>query len=199
MSNIIPKDSRYIPMTQQKSCCVPACFSIIMYKLKIPLIPQELFGYYLGLKVAPKSKKLFWNARSGKRRKSGYGTNLHYKDYKPEVVFKKLNIPLEINMLNVDNFETKNDFLDFVVDKIKKDKHLIVCFDHGTLSGEIDKHGGHTTVVDQIYPSKNEIRLIDPSPNRPKWRVVNIARLYKAMKLHPAGGGGVWEFKKVKK
>lgn len=59
MKNIIPKDTRYIPFTQQKSCCVPTSISIIMYKRNIPLIPQEVLGYYLGLIVDPEFKNLF--------------------------------------------------------------------------------------------------------------------------------------------
>jgi len=66
MKNIIPLATRYVPFTQQKSCCVPASISIVMYKRNIPLLPQELLGYHLGLIIDPQNKELFWNPRTGK-------------------------------------------------------------------------------------------------------------------------------------
>lgn len=196
MKNIIPKDSRYIPFTQQKSCCVPACISIIMYKLGIPLVSQELLGYHLGLMVAPKNKKLFWNMRTGKRPKAGYGTKIAQKRYEPNTVFKKLGIPLKLTVNHIDKFKTKKELVSFISDRVKQDKNIIVCFNHGVLSGDKTKKGGHVCVIDRIYIKKNKIRLIDPSPNRPKWREVSLDILKKAMELHPAQGGGIWELKK---
>jgi len=194
MKNIIPKDSRYVPMTQQKSCCVVTCISMVMYKRGIPLIPQELLGYHLGLVVKPENKSLFWNARSGKKPKSGYGTQVFSKLYNPNNVFKKLKIPLKFSVYHIDDYKTEKDFIEFMVGVINQDRNMLVCFDHGTLNGN-DKHTGHVCVLDRIYPKKKMVRIIDPSANQPKWRMVKISKLKKAMKLHPANGGGFWELK----
>lgn len=194
MKDIIPKDTRYIPMTQQKSCCVPASISVVMYKLGIPLVPQELLGYHLGLIIDEKNKDLFWHPRTGERPKSGYGTQIRLKEYNPNVAFDKLNIPLKMVIHPVDKFKTQTEFVDFISICIKEDRDILACFDHGTLSGD-DKKGGHVCVVDRLYLAEGIIRLIDPSPNKPKWRNVEINLLRKAMELHPSGGGGFWELK----
>jgi hypothetical protein len=60
----IPPDSRYIPFTQQTSCCVPTCIQMVMYKLGIPLLPAEEIGYHLGLTVHPDKSYLFYNVRT---------------------------------------------------------------------------------------------------------------------------------------
>ena len=197
MSNIIPKNSRYIPFAQQKSCCVPACISMIMYKNKISLLPQELLGYHLGLIVDSESKKLFWNVRTGKIPPSGYGTRINLKKYNPNTVFPKLKIPLKMMYHPISLFN-KEGFEKFIVDAIKKDKDVLVCFNHGVLKRE-KAGGGHVCVLDRIYPAKGIVRLIDPSINQPKWRLVKISLLKKAMEVHGDDkSGGFWEFIKIK-
>lgn len=198
MKTIIPKDSRYIPFTQQKSCCVPTSISMVMYKLGIPLVPQELLGYYLGLIVSKENKKLFWNVRTGKKPKSGYGTRIfESKKYNPNQAFTKLNIPLKMIIHHISKYKTTGDFVSFVEGCVSKNRNILVCFDHGVLDNN-KENNGHVCVIDRIYRSKNKIRLIDPSSNQPKWKEVKINKLKKAMELHPSGNGGFWELKKVK-
>lgn len=192
MKDIIPKDSRYIPMTQQKSCCVPTAISIVMYKRGIPLVPQELLGYHLGLIVDKIDKELFWNSRTGKRPLAGYGTQIGLAKYGPDVAFEKLGIPLRMAVRSIDEFKTQKYFINYISECIKADKDILACFNHGILSGN-DKKGGHVCVVDKIYTSRGVVRLIDPSPNKPKWREVKISLLKSAMEGHPSGGGGFWE------
>lgn len=192
MKEITPKDSRYIPFVQQQSCCVVACILMIMYKRGIPLIPQELLGYHLGLVVSHEKKDLFWNARTGKKPPSGFGTQVFAKRYDPNIIFKKLKIPLKFSTYPIGCFNSEKTFKKFLVDSVEDSKDMIACFDHGILNDE-NKRSGHVCVIDQIYPSKNLVRIIDPSPNRPKWRLIKIATLRKAMELHPANGGGFWE------
>lgn len=184
---------------QQKSCCTVASISVIMYKHGISLIPQELLGYYLGLVIPVKNKKLYWNPRAGKRYPSGYGTQISLKKYHPNTVFPKLKIPLKTIYHPISNFNTEKNFKDFIIEKVKKDKDILVCFDHGKLKGD-NIQGGHVCVVDRIYPSKGLIRLIDPSSNQPKWRMVKISLLKKATEFHGDDkAGGFWEFVKIKK
>lgn len=198
MSEIVPKDSRYLPMTQQDSCCAPTCISIIMYKHKIPLLPQELLGYHLGLIVSKEDKKLFWNPRTGKRPPSGYGTQVYKKEYSPNAIFPKLGIPLKMTYHPISAF-TKKSYEEFLVQIPKQNKDVLTCFDHGELKGN-HVQGGHLCVVDRVDINKKTIRLIDPSPKQPKWRVVPIEKLRKAMEFHGDDkSGGFWEFKYVGK
>ncbi len=192
MTEITPKDSRYVPFTQQSSCCVPTCLSIIMYKRGIALIPLEELGYHLGLVVSDERELLFWNPRTGERPPTGYGTQIYREEFDINRALKKLNIPLRMIFHPVDDFNSEGDLRDFLSQKIKEDKDLMVCFDHGELKGD-HKQGGHVCVFDRVMDQ--EIRLIDPGYDQPKWRIVKISLLLKAMRKHTASGvAGVWEF-----
>lgn len=198
MKEIIPKDSRYIPIVQQKSCCVPASISMIMYKHEIPLISQELFGYHLGLMVAPENRKLFWNPRTGKRPLSGYGTQIYRKEFSLNIVFKKLKIPLRMIFHPISKFSDK-EFKNFIIEAAKKNKDVLACFDHGKLSGD-NIQGGHVCVIDRMDIKHDTIRLIDPQNTQPKWRIVKISKLLKAMRFHgDEKSGGLWEFVVINK
>lgn len=83
-------NSRYIPLTQQPYCCVPACFQMIMYRHGIPLVPQEELAYELGLIVPEKDTYLFGKVRSGEKPSSGWGTQIQKDEYDPNKVFKSL-------------------------------------------------------------------------------------------------------------
>lgn len=197
MKDIIPKDSRYIPFVQQRSCCVPTCIAMVMYKQHIPLVPQEVLGYHLGLTVPKENKHLYWNARSGKRPASGYGTQIYKKEYSPNKVFKKLKIPLNLTIYPISQFADSKKFIKFVHDKVQNNRDLLVCFDHGELSKD-HIQGGHVCIIDRIFPKRGIIRLIDPSATQPKWREVKIADLKHAMESHgdnkPAG---FWELTRI--
>ena len=173
MKNTIPKDTRYIPLTQQNSCCVPTSISMVMYKLGIPLIPQELLGYHLGLILDKKHKNLFWNVRTGKRPKSGYGTQMNEKRFVPNTALKKLKIPIKITEYSINDFQTKKELVSFMDNGIKKDKNFIVLLASDVLNGT-DKKNGHACVIDRIYPAKDIVRLIDPNPTKAKWREIKI-------------------------
>src|SRR3989344_4317613 len=190
MTNIIPKDTRYVPFTQQYSCCVPTSISMVMYRLNLPLVPQELFGYHLGLIIDDKNKNLFWNARTGKRPPSGYGTQINKKQYEINAVFRKLKIPMHVTEYPIGQFETKKSLTYFMADNIKQNKDLIVILASDVLNGT-RKYNGHACVIDRVYPTRNVIRLIDPLPKQPKWREFTIEKFIKAIKLHPAGTGRI--------
>jgi hypothetical protein len=196
MKEIIPKDTRYVPFTQQNSCCVPTSISIVMYKLGIPLIPQELLGYHLGLILDKEKKYLFWNARTGKKPGTGYGTQINRKQYEINSVFKKLKIPIRVTNYSINDFKTKKELISFIFDNIKKDKDLIVLLNSDILNNT-QNNNGHACVIDRIYPKKDIIRLIDPSAVQTKWRELKIDKFIKAIKLHPTGTGRFLELNRV--
>jgi hypothetical protein len=117
--------------------------------------------------------------------------------YNPNAEFKKLDIPLEMTIHHIDEFKVKDEFVEFVQKFTKQNEDILVAFHNGILSGAEGK-GGHICVVDRIYPDRNIIRLIDPSPTQPKWREVDVDILIKAMKVHPSNNGGFWELNKTR-
>ena len=192
MKDIIPKDTRYVPLTQQPACCVPTSISIVMLKLGIPLIPMELLGYHLGLRVNKKVKSLFWNARTGIKPGAGYGTRIMKKEYNENLAFKKLKIPIKTNVYPIEIFKSKEELVSFISDRVNKNADLIVFLRSGILNNN-RKRNGHACVIDRIYPKKDTIRLIDPAARQAKWRVLNLDKFIKAIKLHPTHQGRLLE------
>lgn len=200
--DVTPSDTRYVPLTQQKSCCVPTCIQIVMLKNKIPLVPAESLGYYMGLTINPDFAHLFYNARISKiRPPAGYGTQIYNPKYSPNVVFKKLYIPLKMSWSLIDKFDTVRQFKEFLINIERDDIDVLVCYDWPTLFDSNNKdHWGHVCVLDRLYVDKNTIRIIDPSPAAPKWNTVNIDDMYKAMKFHGKDkSGGFWELRTISK
>jgi len=195
--DVIPKDSRYVPLTQQKYCCVPACIQIVMLRHNIPLVPVELIGYYMGLIVPKNITKLFWNVKTGPKPIAGYGTQVG-KKYNPNTVFKKLNIPLKINWNLINNFNDVKDFILYLSKIESKNKDVLVCYDWGKLFDK-KNNNGHICVLDKVYLSENKVRIIDPEYDAPKWRMIEIKKLFEAMKSHgPEKCGGFWEINLIK-
>ncbi len=159
-------------------------------------MPQELLGYHLGLIVPKDVEHLFWNVKTGKRPPVGYGTGVQ-KD--AEIVnksFAKLGIPLRMKLLHVSQFDEES-FVKYLKTIEKLNKDVLACFDHGVLRGD-DKHGGHVCLIDRVDSKRKEVRLIDPSANQPKWRIVKIKRLLSAMQFQGfSKSSGFWELRKI--
>lgn len=193
MKGVCPSDTRYTPLTQQRYCCVPTCMQIVMLKRRIPLVSQELIGHSLGLIVPQEDLRYFWNARTGKRPRSGYGTQVHKKEYDPNRAFAKLKIPLRISYRLIDEFPDTESVVAYLKSAEKADKDVLVCFDADTINNT-NYHNGHVCVFDRIFVERNSVRLIDPSPKAPKWRSIRIKKLFEAMKKHGKYRyGGFWE------
>ena len=196
---ITPKDSRYIPFSQQPYCCVPTSIQMVMHRHGIPLIPAEELGYHLGLTVPKEASGFFWHMRTGKRRPShlrpvaGYGTRMYEGKYDPNKVFKKLRIPLTMKLRPITGFKGFNDFKKYLSDLSGQDFDVLMCFHHGTLADDSSKDNGHAVVLDKIYTKKGKIRFIDPTRG-PKWKTYPMKKMYEAMKAHPNGQtAGFWE------
>lgn len=199
--NIVPNDSKYIPLTQQRWLCVPTCIQMIMLKHNIPLLPAELIGSYMKFVVPEEDKFLFWNKniQTGKKPKAGYGTQLSIgAGLFMNSVLKKLKVPLRMNRKLVDQFEDIEDFKKYLKELNFKELDVLVCFDSGVLMDKAPGQG-HVCVLDKVDINKEEIRIINPSPSYPKWRIVSVEKLYQAMKVHGKdNGAGFWEFSLIK-
>ncbi len=198
MKEIIPSDSRYVPFTQQKWCCVPTCIQMVMYRHRIPLMPAEVIGYHMGLVVPADHIKYFWNMRTGPRPPAGYGTQARKKQYSPNAVFRKLDIPLKMTWSLINKFKDIKSFKKYLSIRDSRDFDTFVCYDWGRLFDKLDFQGGHVCVLDKVYLDKNEVRMIDPEYDAPKWRIVDIDKLYEAMKFHGKDkSAGFWELTTV--
>ena len=193
MRQPIPEDSRYIPLTQQKSCCVPTCFQMVMLKHQIPLRPVEEIGFHLGLVVSPERKNLFYNVRTARRRPiAGYGTRIYDPRFDPNHAFQVMNIPLRFHLKPIFIFNSVAIVADYLQEIELADRDVLLCFHHGTLSDDPNKDWGHVCVFDRIY--NDQIRIIDPSPDEPKWRKVSLNKMVLAMEKHgEQRSAGFWD------
>ena len=197
MTEVTPLNARYIPFTQQPACCVPTCFQMVMYRHNIPLKPAEEIGYYLGLVVHPDRKNLFYNIKTLENRPSaGYGTRISEPEFEPNNAFKKLNIPLKFSRKSINEFKLSTELFDYLKVIEGNNQDALLCFKHGVLENDPSKNWGHVCVFDRIIEGK--IRIIDPSPNQPKWKLISIEKMYEAMQKHgEKHSAGCWELTKV--
>jgi hypothetical protein len=191
MDEVIPSNSRYIPLTQQKYCCVPTCIQMVVYRHGIPLVSAEALGYELGLTVPEEERELFWNARTGEKPTAGWGTQIGEQQYSPNAAFTRLGIPLSMSLDLIDSFDSIESMMKYLTDAENRGSDILVCYDYGALF-DTDSHVGHVNVFDRIIDGK--VRLVDPEQNVPKWRGVEPGALFDAMKRHGAEkSGGFWK------
>lgn len=188
---------RYVPFVQQPYCCVAACFQIVMYRHNIPLIPQEELAYKLGLTVPQEDAHLFLQVRTGEKPASGWGTQISKAEYRPNKIFAELKIPLRMEQFFLKDFVTIEGLRRVLQDIQTEDGDALLCFDYGKL-WDLSKKGGHVCVFDRI--EGDTVYIIDPERNVPKFRSVDISKLFKAMNFHgDANSTGVWKITKEKK
>ncbi len=169
---------------------------MIMLRHDIPLVPAELMAHYMHVVVPKKIQKQFWNIRTSTRIQA-YGTQLN-EHLTADPMFKKLNIPLRMSWRLIDEFATYKEFKNHISSYRRANNDVVVCFNAKALVyGMVDN--GHVCVLDRVYPRKESIRIIDPGQKQPKWRMVTMKKLYKAMQVHGKDNkAGFWEFKKSK-
>lgn len=171
---------------------------MVMLRHNIPLVSAELIGYQMGLVVPKDHLQYFWNMRTGPKPPAGYGTQASKKQYSPNVVFKKLNIPLKMTWSLINKFKNIDEFKKYLKDIPKKEQDVLVCYDWGKLFNQSDYQGGHVCVLDAVMLKENQVRIIDPSSDAPKWKIIDIDKLYEAMVYHGAEkSAGFWELKRV--
>lgn len=178
--------SRYVPFTQQRYCCVPTCLQMVMYRLDIPLRSQDELGYALGLTVPEDEAHLFERVHIGPRPSSGWGTQIQNPKYEINKALHSLSLPLKVDVdTDVSSVKDLRAKLRAVQ---AADGDALVCFNMGKLWDNAP-HTGHVTVFDRL--DGDDVWLVDS--NSPKFRRVDIHRLYDAMHYHgPANMGGIW-------
>ncbi|MPM77239.1 hypothetical protein SDC9_124239 [bioreactor metagenome] len=118
-------------------------------------------------------------------------------EFKPNKAFKKLNIPLSLEIIPISSFDTKEQVFDFLSKAESKNEDILFCFNHGALIDDPSRDWGHLVLFDRIID--NQFRIIDPSPSNPKWRLVNPEKMFLAMKKHgeKPTAAGLWKIKKI--
>jgi hypothetical protein len=98
----------------------------------------------------------------------------------------------------INKFKTIENFKKYLSNIETNNSDVLVCYDWGKLFDRPNYQGGHVCVLDTVNLNTNEVRIIDPDYDAPKWRVTSIDKLYEAMKFHGADkSGGFWELEYV--
>ncbi|MEK9135401.1 MAG: hypothetical protein AAB451_03885 [Patescibacteria group bacterium] len=169
---------KYIPITEQPYCCVPACIQMLLLRRKLPLKSQEEIGHDLGLIVPQKYRALFRKVRTGKKPKSGWGTQTGKWIYSVNNFFKKSKINLKEEFF----FLTKpKEIKEFLKENLAK-KDIIACFNYQRLYNKAGDATGHVSIIESI--EENYLTLIDPVYDVPKYRRVSLKKLAEAIQLH---------------
>jgi hypothetical protein len=171
----------YIPLTQQKYCCLPCCIQWVMLRRGLNLISQDEMAKDLGVVIAPEDQRLFnikmKVAKKLPQGKLGYGTWV----YKIPQFLKKHKIPLTVTRVypsKIDNIQN------FLCENLKCGNDIIVSFNVAAYA----KPGsgvnyGHSCVIDSVMvKNKNVIvTLGDPAYSHRKFFDIDLQKLLDGM------------------
>lgn len=187
-----PSDSRYIPFTQQPSCCVPTCIQMVMYRQGISLLPAEEIGHHLGLVAPPDRSRLFYGSVPTEPL-AGFplgGIRSHLPEYHPNAAFARLGIPLHFAVEPIAGFSSAHELLERLRALEADDGDAILPWNIGVLLDDPSQDFAHTTVFDRVIGER--VRIIDPSWKAPKWSSFDAERMFAAMQRHHPDWAGIW-------
>lgn len=176
----------YKPIKQKPYCCVPACISMILDRRKIKHGSQEEIGYELGLIIPKEEAQFFTKIRIDKEPIAGHGTQVGKKKYSINNYFLKNKIELKETYYFSEKIKDKKSF---IIENLKNNNDLIVCFNNKKLYGIEDL--GHVSLIQDI--NDDIITLVDPENGVPSKRKVKLQKLIDAIKCHgEKRRGGFW-------
>jgi hypothetical protein len=113
------------------------------------------------------------------------------------VAFKKIDIPLSFCIKPISEITSVNQLVSELKSTEANDTNALLCFNHGALVDDANKDWGHIVVFDRIIDG--QLRIIDPSPDYPKWRLVDAGKMFEAMKKHgeKKTAAGIWFLTKL--
>lgn len=169
--------SRYIPITQQPYCCVPACIQMILIKRKLTLISQEEIWWWLWLIVPEEDKYLFWKVRTWNKPSAGWWTQ-KWTRYSINTLFKAKKYPLKEKFYFIIDYKEAEKF---IINNINKNNDILVCFSYWKLynTGNL---WWHLSLINSINNWK--VVLVDPSEKHPKYREVEFKLLLDSIVFH---------------
>ena len=182
---------KYVPLTQQKYCCVPTVLQMILLRREMLSLNAEEIGYELGLTVPDPDKELLPLARTGEKPPAGWGTQIGKPEFSIEHFFEKFNIPLKYSYVPLSEI---SDVKSWILERFSEDDDLIACFNYSALYGGSGE--GHVSLVESV--ENDEIVLVDPERNVPKFRTVKLADLIHSMEEHGEDNkAGFWLIKSL--
>ncbi|HDZ54475.1 hypothetical protein LCGC14_0103110 [marine sediment metagenome] len=186
----------YIPLTQQKLCCVPCAIQWILLRRGLKLVDQETIGNALGLMVPKKHKNLFISkVKVGKKTpKRGWGTN-ETDGSKMNRFFKKHRIPLRAKKVFYSEIK---DAAKLIIESLKKGNDLMPVTYMSII--EPKEKYGHALLISEIILSKKPKVIVgDPRFLSKKFWEVDLDRLIKGMsKKFDGEERGIYIFTKHK-
>lgn len=173
---IIKVNPEYIPLVQQRFCCVPCCVQWVLLRRNLPMISQENIAEYFDLRIPKKLNHLFLKNFSNKKGAwGGYGTAAQ-TDESLTKLFTDYKIPLtcERKLISQVNNPEK-----FIAQNLKNGNDILTDYH---LHGVGKKfNNGHLAVISEIDTSKKTITLGDPNPKDPKFWKIRLSKFVKAM------------------
>lgn len=179
---------RYLPITQQPYCCVPAAMQMVLLRRSLPLLTQEEIGNAFDLTVPVNQLHLLPHAATGELPPGGWGTQIPPGSRMVNEFLRRHHYPLREQYHALADVPV--DVLGWIDRQLQDDVDILVCFDYQDLFSYEDPVG-HVAVVDSI--DEDMIVLIDPWWGAPKVRPVTAPRLARAIEsLGPRRRAGFW-------
>lgn len=178
---IIRIKPNYIPLTQQKYCCVPCCLQWILLRSGLKMFSQDQLAKDLGVVIPPEDQRLF-NIKQKTlaklpKGKGGYGV----WTYKFPQVIKKYGWPLMVRRFYPSKIP---DVKKFLADNLSAGNDIIVTFNVAAYA----KPGsgvnyGHACIIDslKINGKKAVVILGDPSFSHRKFFEIDLQKLLSGM------------------
>jgi hypothetical protein len=171
----------YIPLTQQKYCCLPCCVQWIMLRRGMRLISQDEMARDLGVVIAPEDQRLFnikmKTVKKLPKGKSGYGT----WTYKIPEFLKKHKIPLTVKRFYPSKIDNVKDFL---IENLKNGNDIIVSFNIAAYARpESGVNYVHSCIIDSITAKSENVivTLGDPAYSHRKFFDISLEKLLQGM------------------
>lgn len=201
---VVP-DSRYVPMVQQEFCAAPACISMAMLRRGIPLVPQELIAYKLGLTLSREhvESARFFNPRVADDQLIDRPTILpHEPEYHPGAALASLHIPLRFQFVSVSAM-TPALLFNFLLEVTGQttghtnedaDPDILFCFSPLAV-WPAKPAGGQSPGVhrpDAMLPSSPHLCLLDQIERGRPAADAREGEGWRARVIDPAPGVGKW-------
>jgi len=200
---IVPRDSRYIPLQQQPYCCAATCIQIVLLSMGLPLRPAEEIGWHFGLTIPPEEAEYFYNPRvSETEPEIGYGTQVGRPEIDADAAFKALGLPVRMIIEPETDFKTGDELWQTLKDFEEKGAHILLCLrwkdvlDPEIPLGPGDPLAQHLVVFDRVLDD-GRVRVIDPGRG-PKWKIYTAEGILKSMGRHEhEAASGLWILEKI--
>jgi len=192
----------YVPLTQQRMCCVPCAIQWVLLRRKLPIFSQEEIGNALDLTVPTRHKKLFGRHVKVSRKMPPHGWGAKTDGHEAlNAFFKERKIPLRAQHIKHSDLKEPGQLIER---NIKKGNDVVVI----TFMGVINKkyRWGHALVVSAIqrglpgHSNKTLVTVGDPNFIAPKFYDLPLEKVVKGMsKKHGKAERGLYIISKTRR